>query len=92
VEASVLYYCYLSVLTFYLPDKMDTDEYTPEVTEQGIEIVEQLLNAWVGNGDDVVMNGPDDTSSQLEELRAAVEKFKPQIEANPWLQSMITGL
>lgn len=75
---------------------MDTDEqHSPEITQEGIEIVQQLLAAWGGSGtsEDVDMDkGDSSTEAQLEELKKVVEKFRPQIEANPWLQSMIANL
>ncbi|KAI6001586.1 DNA mismatch repair protein [Pisolithus orientalis] len=71
-------------------------EHSNEVTEEGIHIVEGLLRRWsesTGGGDDedVVM---EDVSpeAQLEELRRCVEEFRPQIERNAWVQSLIVAL
>ena len=66
----------------------------PEVTEEGIQIVQQLLKAWASNadGEDVIMADDVSPEAQLEELRMCVEKFRPQIEGNAWLQEMITSL
>ncbi|KZP28118.1 DNA mismatch repair protein [Athelia psychrophila] len=70
---------------------------SPEITEEGIEIVQQLLKTWASesntDGEDVVM-AEDDLSpeAQLEALRNCVEQFRPQIEGNAWLQEMITSL
>ncbi|KAF7972811.1 hypothetical protein HWV62_17002 [Athelia sp. TMB] len=66
----------------------------PEVTEEGIEIVQQLLKAWASNvdGEDVIMADDVSPQAQLEELRMCVEKFRPRIEGNAWLQEMIQSL
>lgn len=65
------------------------------MTEEGIRIVEELLRKWSQStstdGEDVVM---EDVSpeAQLEELRRCVEEFRPQIERNAWVQSLIASL
>ncbi|KAH7882344.1 DNA mismatch repair protein [Phlebopus sp. FC_14] len=70
-------------------------QHSDEVTEEGIQIVEELLRKWAdtsnADGEDVVM---EDVSpeAQLEELRRCIEEFRPRIEANSWVQSMITSL
>ena len=70
-------------------------EHSDEVTEEGIRIVEDLLRKWAqstsSDGEDVVM---EDISPevQLEELRRCVEEFRPQIQRNAWVQSLITSL
>ncbi|KII91117.1 hypothetical protein PLICRDRAFT_51307 [Plicaturopsis crispa FD-325 SS-3] len=71
---------------------------TPEVTDEGIKIVEDLLRAWssgsAADGEDVVMDESDDQSpeEQLAELKKYVEQFRPQIESNTWLQTVLTSL
>ena len=67
-------------------------EHSDEVMEEGIQIVEELLRTWTESGtddEDVVM---DDVSAdvQLEELRRCAEAFRPRIEGNAWVQSMIS--
>ncbi|KAI9568665.1 DNA mismatch repair protein [Boletus coccyginus] len=71
-------------------------QHPDEVMEQGIQIVEELLRTWAEStsgtdGEDVVM---EDVSAdvQLEELRRCVEEFRPRIEGNAWVQSMISSL
>ena len=71
-------------------------QHPDEVMEQGIQIVEELLRTWAEStsgtdGEDVVM---DDVSAdvQLEELRRCVEGFRPRIEGNAWVQSVISSL
>lgn len=71
-----------------------------EVTDEGIKIVEELLRDWISqksaqDGEDIIMDDDDDelsSDAQLEELKRSVEKFRPQIEGNPWLQSLLTSL
>ncbi|KAI9065630.1 DNA mismatch repair protein [Trametes sanguinea] len=73
-------------------------ELPPEVVEEGTRIVEELLRTWAetqsGNdGEDVVMADEDSSpEAQLEELKRCVEKFRPQIESNPWAQHVLTSL
>ncbi|KAI0646460.1 DNA mismatch repair protein [Trametes meyenii] len=70
----------------------------PDVVEEGTRIVEQLLKEWAAtqggqDGEDVVMGDEGaDPDAQLEELKRCVEKFRPQIEGNPWAQSLLASL
>jgi len=66
----------------------------PEVTEEGIQIVEELLRAWASNadGDDVIMSDDLPPAAQLQRLKDCVDAFRPRIENNAWLQSMLTSL
>ncbi|OJT02824.1 DNA mismatch repair protein msh-2 [Trametes pubescens] len=73
-------------------------ELPAEVVEEGTQIVEDLLRAWATtqgghDGEDVVM-GDEEASeeAQLEELRRCVEQFRPKIEGNPWVQSVLATL
>ncbi|KAI8986743.1 DNA mismatch repair protein [Trametes punicea] len=73
-------------------------ELPPEVVEEGTQIVEELLRTWAAaqsghDGEDIVM-GDEDASPevQLEELRRCVEKFRPRIESNPWVQNVLASL
>ncbi|KAJ4481616.1 DNA mismatch repair protein [Lentinula edodes] len=74
---------------------MDVDV-PPEVTEEGIRIVEDFLRSWASptDGEDVVMEEDEGKEAspeqQLEQLKAHVEKFLPQIESNTWLKSLLT--
>ncbi|KAJ3856348.1 muts domain V-domain-containing protein [Lentinula lateritia] len=74
---------------------MDVDV-PPEVTEEGIRIVEDFLRSWASptDGEDVVMVEDEGKEAspeqQLEQLKAHVEKFLPQIENNSWLKSLLT--
>lgn len=71
-------------------------EHSDEVTEEGIRIVEDLLRKWSestggDDGGDVIM---EDISpeAQLTELRRCVEQFRPQMEQNAWVQSLLDSL
>ncbi|KAJ6491405.1 muts domain V-domain-containing protein [Mycena vitilis] len=68
--------------------------FSAEITDQGINIVDELLSAWAqptGDGEDIVMED-DSPEAQLEELKRCVAQFQPQIEANPWLVSILGSL
>lgn len=71
-------------------------QHSDEVMEEGIQIVEDLLRTWAGStagvdGEDVVMEDAD-ADAQLEELRRCVEAFRPRVEGNAWVQSMMSSL
>ncbi|KAF9226411.1 DNA mismatch repair protein [Gyrodon lividus] len=70
-------------------------QHSDEVTQEGIQIVEELLRKWAEttgtDGEDIVM-GDISADTQLEELRRCVEEFRPRIEGNAWVQSMISSL
>ncbi|KIK97618.1 hypothetical protein PAXRUDRAFT_824778 [Paxillus rubicundulus Ve08.2h10] len=70
-------------------------QHSNEVTQEGIQIVEDLLRKWAENsatdGDDIVMEDVS-ADAQLEELRRCVEEFRPRIEGNAWVQSMISSM
>ncbi|KAJ7598643.1 DNA mismatch repair protein [Mycena floridula] len=83
--------------------KDDSDKDVPtEVRDEGMTIIEDLLRDWssqtgdvtMQDDEDIVMNDVDglSTEAQLEELRRSVEKFRPQIETNPWLQTILAAL
>ena len=69
-------------------------EALPEVTKEGIQIMEELLQAWASDvdGDDIVMSDELSSAAQLKGLKDCVEEFQPRIENNAWLQSMLTSL
>ncbi|KAJ3736284.1 muts domain V-domain-containing protein [Lentinula guzmanii] len=74
-------------------DKNMDVEVSPEVTDEGIRIVEDFLRSWASmtDGEDVVMEEEEASpEQQLEQLKAHVDKFLPQIESNSWLKSLIT--
>ncbi|KAG1844486.1 DNA mismatch repair protein [Suillus subluteus] len=69
-------------------------EHSDEVTEEGIQIIEELLKKWASESsaddEDVMM---DDVShdAQLAELQRCLEEFRPRIEQNAWVQSLLTA-
>ncbi|KAJ7885085.1 muts domain V-domain-containing protein [Mycena olivaceomarginata] len=73
--------------------RMET-EFPPEITDEGIKIVDELLSAWAHqaqDGEDVVM-ADDSAQAELEELKRKVAQFQPRIESNPWLVSVLGSL
>jgi DNA mismatch repair protein MSH2 len=68
------------------------------ITEEGIQIMEEFLCAWsyrgpAKDGEDIIMTGDDhrDMGSQVKELRSCLEEFRPRIEKNQWLQSVLAS-
>ncbi|KAJ7098387.1 DNA mismatch repair protein [Mycena epipterygia] len=76
-------------------EKRIDSEFPPELTDEGIKIVEELLTAWVApsteDNEDIIMTD-DSPEAQLEELKRCVAQFQPRIEANPWLVSVLGSL
>ncbi|KAG6841000.1 hypothetical protein C0991_002780 [Blastosporella zonata] len=75
----------------------EEDAITPEVTEEGLKIMEDFLRTWStqpsSQDEDVVMaDGDEDADSQLRELRQCMEAFRPRIENNRWLQTVLSSL
>ncbi|KAF9493768.1 DNA mismatch repair protein [Pleurotus eryngii] len=68
------------------------------IAEEGIKIVEELLRTWASKASrsstdaDVDMDDEVSTETQLDELRQCVELFGPQLEQNPWIQSLLGSL
>lgn len=61
--------------------------------------MEEFLRAWSArkspNDDEDVIMADDDEQSpedQVEELKRCIEEFRPRIEGNRWLQSVLTSL
>lgn len=60
--------------------------------------MEEFLRTWssrgpIRDGDDIIMVGDDsqDSESQIMELRSCLEEFRPRIEKNQWLRSVLTS-
>lgn len=74
------------------------DQISKEVTEEGIQVMEEFLRTWSSrgpqdDGEDVVMaNDDQDPEAQVQELKTCLEQFRPRIENNRWLQSVLTSL
>lgn len=76
-------------------DKAMDIDVPAEATKEGIKIVEDFLRSWVTptDGEDVVMDLEEISPElQLAQLKAHVDQYLPQIERNPWLQSLLTTL
>lgn len=76
------------------PEKQIDSEFPPELTDEGLNLVDELFAAWAqpaADGEDVVMTD-DSPQAQLEELKRCVAQFQPRIEANPWLMSVLGSL
>ncbi|KAF9459138.1 DNA mismatch repair protein [Collybia nuda] len=80
-------------------DKDKDDRISKEVTDEGIQVMEEFLRAWStrgsgDDGDDVIMAAGDDQDpeAQVQELKACLEEFRPRIESNQWLQSVLSSL
>ncbi|KAJ7054473.1 muts domain V-domain-containing protein [Mycena amicta] len=63
-----------------------------DITEEGMQIVDELLAAWSSgkaqdDDEDILME--DSPEAQLEELKRHVAEFQPRIEANPWIVSVL---
>lgn len=93
--------CFHHPLTFSLrtckDPKTTNPEFPREVTEEGIKIVEELLLTWASrgpenDGEDIIMQDDLSPEEQLEELRRCVESFRPRIEKNQWLESVLAAL
>lgn len=73
-----------------------------EVTEEGVQLVEDMLKAWaarvssldstVGDDEDVVMADDMSPEAQLQELKACFAEFQPRMEKNQWVQQLLTSL
>ncbi|KAG6821133.1 hypothetical protein H0H93_006472 [Arthromyces matolae] len=81
------------------PDtKSLNEDVPPEVTEEGLRIMEDFFRAWStqslsNDGEDVVMADDDrDLTTQLQTLQKCMKDFGPQIESNSWLQSVLSSL
>ncbi|KAG6917777.1 hypothetical protein DXG01_001182 [Tephrocybe rancida] len=76
----------------------EEDGIPAEVTEEGLQIMEDFLRTWstqpsAHDGEDVVMtDGDEDADTQLQELRNCMQAFRPRIENNLWLQSVLSSL
>ncbi|KAG6809946.1 hypothetical protein H0H92_013995 [Tricholoma furcatifolium] len=81
-------------------DTRDSEEHAipVEVTEEGLQIMEDFLRTWSAqpsdiDGEDIIMGGGDeDAEAQLQQLQKCLAEFRPRIENNRWLQSVLTSL
>ncbi|KAH9968223.1 DNA mismatch repair protein [Russula dissimulans] len=73
-------------------------QFSPEVIESGVQIIEELLKSWVSgvpsavDDEDVVMADDLTPEAQLAELRSCFSAYQQKIQDNPWVQSLLTSL
>ncbi|TFY78244.1 hypothetical protein EWM64_g5769 [Hericium alpestre] len=83
-------------------------ELPPEVTEEGIQLIEEFLKTWsaqapagqaVDRDGDVLMSddapsqaGGLSAEAQLAQLKACFAEFQPRLEKNAWVQSVLASL
>jgi DNA mismatch repair protein MSH2 len=73
------------------------EEFPEDVVDAGAALIEEMLRSWSADGasadGDVDMDAADpDPEAQLARLRACMDRFRPQLEANPWVQSLLATL
>ncbi|KAF7318276.1 DNA mismatch repair protein 2 [Mycena chlorophos] len=77
-------------------EKSHDSGFPADVTEQGIQIVEELFAAWAAekaqNDDEDTLMEDVSPEAQLEDLKRCVGQFQPRIDANPWLASVLENL
>lgn len=57
--------------------------------------MENIMKIWSQNrqdSEDASMEDQSDVERQLNDLRSVIESFKPQLDHNQWLQSVIASL
>jgi DNA mismatch repair protein MSH2 len=72
-------------------------QFSPEVVESGVQIVEELLKTWASrtstaDDEDVVMSDDLSSEAQLAELKRCFSTYQEKIESNPWVQSLLASL
>jgi len=69
---------------------------TASDADQGIHIMENIMRNWSqyrhDSEDEASMEDQSDVERQLNDLRRVIESFKPQLDHNQWLQSVIASL
>ena len=80
---------------------MHASNVSPEATEEGIQLVEELLRTWSSrvsaggeDGEDTVMLDQDELSpeAQLAELKHCFAQYQSRLDQNPWIQQLIASL
>lgn len=73
-------------------------QFSPEVIENGVQIVEELLKTWASqtpsaaHDEDVVMSDDLSPEAQLAELKNCFSAYQEKIDNNPWVQSLLASL
>jgi DNA mismatch repair protein MSH2 len=80
----------------YADTRSSEMQISPDIAEEGIQVVEEILRTWSSgpspDDGDVSMSEDLSPEYQLAELRKSFEKYKPRIEGNQWLQTLLTTL
>ena len=80
------------------PDETDAavEDIPNEVTEEGMQIVEDVLRTWTSRtatSQDAMdvdeEGGGSDIEAELAALHSCFEEFKPKTEGNKWVQTML---
>jgi DNA mismatch repair protein MSH2 len=72
-------------------------QFPVEVTDEGIRTIEDFVQTWASMREgndldaDVIMTDPS-PEGQIEQLKECFERFRPGIEGNMWVQSVIASL
>jgi DNA mismatch repair protein MSH2 len=73
-------------------------QFSPEVVEDGVQIVEELLKSWASqtpsasHDEDVIMSDDLSPETQLAELKSCFSAYQSRIDNNPWVQSLLASL
>jgi DNA mismatch repair protein MSH2 len=73
-------------------------QFSPEVIESGVQIIEEFLKSWVSrvpsavDDEDVAMSDDLTPEAQLAELKSCFSAYQQKIQDNPWVQSLLTSL
>jgi DNA mismatch repair protein MSH2 len=72
--------------------------FSPEVIENGVQIIEELLKTWASRtssavqDEDIVMSDDLSPETQLAELKDCFSTYQGRIDSNPWVQSLLASL
>ena len=80
-----------------MPSQDSESQFSPEVIESGVQIVEELLKTWASRApaaddEDVVMADELSPEAQLAELKSCFSTYQERLENNPWVQSLLASL
>ncbi|KAH9974037.1 DNA mismatch repair protein [Lactifluus volemus] len=75
-------------------------QFSPEVIESGVQIVEELLKAWASrssdvsgaDGEDIVMTDDLSPEDRLNELKSCFSEYQQRLDNNPWVQNLLASL
>ncbi|TDL24664.1 DNA mismatch repair protein MSH2 [Rickenella mellea] len=77
-------------------DRDTVPKFSPDVMEEGSKLIEELLQTWASQcaspDEDVIMDEDTAADKDVTILKKCVEQYHDQIQANPWIQSILTTL